>query len=144
MLKFALSGGGNFLLVGMAIGPLVNSMTCQHWEKATCEIVSSNVDVTRKSYRPIIEFEFSFHGERYVSDNYDFTSLNVSRSRAQQVVDEHAVGDQKSCFVDPDEPQNAVLVREYDFSLFGFLFPLIFVACGALMIFDLFHQNQEP
>jgi len=48
------------------------------------------------------------------------------------------------CFVNPNNPEEAVIDRSYDFSWFGFFFPLIFVGVGtAIILGSIFFKNKS-
>lgn len=150
----AIALGGLFFLVGstflwfIALSPLIKSQTSDHWQETPCKIIASKVKVDHDddgpSYRPKVEFEFNVDGQQFVSDTYDFTELNRTRSRCQEIVAKHPAGMKASCFVNPDDPQEAVIVRDYDFSWFGLLFPLIFALVGlAVMLSPLYAGKKS-
>lgn len=136
--------GSVFLMAGLAfawmtsINPLLKSWSSNSWPETPCTVVKSEIDVDRDSdgttYRPRIEFTYNFDGMAWQSDTFDFTSLNRSQARCREIVNAHPVGTRMGCFVNPKDPEEAVILREYDFSLFGFIFPLIFVAIGLAVV----------
>ena len=138
---------GLFFSWGTAISPLVKTVTSGDWQETPCKIVSSKVDVSKRSnrthYRPIVQFEYKFDGQLHVADTYDFTTMNRFRSRCEEIVETHLVDAEAVCFVNPDAPKKAVIERRYDFSLFALLFPLIFVFLGAAMCLSLFFHDKE-
>ena len=128
--------------------PFLESRSSDDWVETKCTVVSSKIDVNRDddgtTYRPLVEFTYNYHGVDYRSDKFDFTSLNRSQSRCRQIVDDHVVGTRMGCFVNPNNPEEAVLVREYDFSYMGLIFPLIFAGLGfAIMLAALFFKNNK-
>jgi len=133
---FALAG--LFFVWMTALNPFLESRSSGNWVETKCTIVSSKIDINRDgdgtTYRPLIEFTYNYDGLDYQSDKFDFTSLNRSHSRCRQIVNDHAVGTRMGCFVDPSDPDKAVLVRDYDFSYMGLIFPLIFCLIGVGII----------
>ena len=118
-----------------SIGPLIASLRCGDWVEVPCEIVGSEIrHGHRNSVRPEIEFTYEFESLEYTSDTYDFTTLNRIYPRCREIVDSQPVGKQTSCYVNPRDPTRAVIVRDFDFSILAFLFPLIFVVVGGAII----------
>jgi len=145
--------GGLFFVIGMAffwfeaLNPLIQSKTSGHWQETPCKIIASKVDVREsddgKSYRAKIEFEFKIDGQQHVSDTYDFTNLNRSKARCNEIVAQHRVGSETVCFVNPDDFDQAVIVRGYDFSWFAILFPLVFALIGLGMLLRALFQGKK-
>jgi len=144
--------GAVFVLFGLifvyvtTVRPYLATRAASDWQETQCTVVKSEIDVDRggdsTTYRPRIEFDYQFNGADYRSDTFDFTSLNRSRTRCQEIVNAHPVGTKVGCFVNPEDPEKAVIVRDYEFSYFGFFFPLIFsgfgfaAICAALFLKD--------
>jgi len=123
---------GAFLWWGMFLGPELNKRGADDWVEAPCTVVVSEITVGRRqSYRSKVEFTYEVDGTEHRSETYDFTTLNRWRSRCESIVNDNPVGSQRQCFYNPDAPENAVIVRECDFSYFGFIFPLVFVGVGV-------------
>ena len=141
---FGVLFGGVFFLAGTVffwlvfLGPLWRTHTSSDWVETPCTVITSELDVNNDgdgtTYRPRVEFEYTFNGKGLVSDTYDFTELNRSKARCKEVISAYPVDMQTSCFVDPNDHERAVITRNYDFSIFAFLFPLIFVVVGLAII----------
>lgn len=143
---FALAGLFFFWMT--SIGPLLSSRAASSWPEEQCTVTVSEVDIDRDSegttYRPRIEFDYEFDGQNHHSETFDFTSLNRSKSRCREIVNAHPVGTRMGCFVNPNNPEEAVIDRSYDFSWFGFFFPLIFVGVGtAIVLASIFLKNKS-
>lgn len=146
--------GSVFALFGLVfiwmttINPLLKSRASNDWVETKCTVVTSEIDIDRDSdgttYRPRIEFDYNYDGQGYHSDTFDFTSLNRSKARCTEIVNDHPVGTQMGCFVNPDDPEEAVIDRRYDFSYMGFIFPLIFSGIGfAILWAAVFWKDTE-
>ena len=132
-----------------SINPMLKSRASSTWPGTQCTVVVSKIDVDRDSdgttYHPRIEFDYNFDGQNYHSETFDFTSLNRSKSRCREIVNAHPVGKRMGCFVNPDNPEEAVIDRTYDFSWLGILFPSIFVGVGtAIVLAAIFLINKSP
>ena len=142
---FMLAGLG--FLVGTLIYPIIRTRTSGDWKETPCTIVSSKIDISSDSdgtsYRPKVEFEYVANGLPYPGKSYDFTSLNRPKKRCKEIVDAYPAGMQTSCFVNPDDPEDAVIVRSYDFSWLGTIMSLVFAGIGlAIAVAALFYSPK--
>lgn len=130
-----------FLLFGlgflylMLLRPLLQIRAARDWVQTPCEIVSSKVGVHRgdsTTYSIDITYKYQVRGREYQSDRYYFrTGSSSGRSGKQAVVNRYPVGKKTVCYVDPDDPTEAVIQREFTADLLFGLFSLIFVVIGA-------------
>lgn len=137
---FGLIFGGIFFVAGASIlwatflNPLLRTHGSGDWLETQCTVITSELDVDNDGdstkYRPRIEFEYTLGDEPYTADTYDFTQQTRPKARCSEIIAAHPVGKKVSCFVDPANHETAVIVRNYDFSLLGFIFPMIFALVG--------------
>lgn len=153
-LAFGLIFGGIFFLAGAFffwmtfLNPLLRTQGSDDWLETQCTVITSELDVDHDddgtTYRPRIEFEYTVGKLPYTSDEYDFTALNRTKVRCKEIIAAYPVGKEVSCFVDPDSHDTAVIVRDYDFSVFGCLFPLVFVLIGlAVGLGSFFYKGNN-
>jgi hypothetical protein len=69
---------------------------------------------TRVNFRPDITYTYDFGGKTYVSSVYRHGEQGMELEEANRVVSRYTAGDRNQCWVDPDEPEKAVLTRESD------------------------------
>ncbi len=131
-----------FLAAGLGFGwfmggkPLVLALTSGGWPELPCVITSSEVESVSGSdgttYKVDIEFRYEFEGRSYTGGSYDFSTASSSgRAGKQKVVDRFPVGAEAECFVNPDDPEQAVLSRDIPGIVFFALpFSSIFVLVG--------------
>lgn len=125
-------GMGSFFLWIIAIKPLVGVQTSQSWVETPCTITKSDVEGD-ESYRIVIEYDYTFDGQEYHGDRYDFFEMATSgRTSKERVVAKYKEGTEGVCYVDPDEPASSVLNRSLGWSLLWGLFPLPFIAIGLI------------
>lgn len=106
-------------------------------ERIEATVVNSHVQVDEgtgteaDSYYPVVEYEYTYDGQTYTSDNVfpGVGSSSTSLSRAREIVDDYQQGDQVTAYVNPDDPQEAYLIEETD-SLFHFAF----IGAGGLAV----------
>lgn len=146
--------GGVFFLAGAFflwmtfLNPLLRTYSSGDWLETQCTVIGSELDIDRDSdgttYRPRIEFEYTVGDDPYTSDTYDFTALNRSKTRCKEIIAAYPVGKKVNCFVDPVNHDTAVIVRNYDFSLLGFILPMIFILVGSgVALGSIFYKGKN-
>lgn len=143
---FALVGGGLswFLLVN----PVIKYSTSASWVETPCVIESSRVrshdsdDGT--TYSVDILYRYEFNGRTYKSNQYDFMGGSSSGYRGKEdVVRQYPRGKKTMCFVNPDDPAEAVLHRGFSpMMLFG-LIPLVFLVIGVGGLIFMFKSGSK-
>jgi hypothetical protein len=133
---------GLFFLVGagmfywMTVRPMLGILAARSWVETPCTIVSSEVEVHRgdgDTYSIAIRYDYIFAGRQYHGDRYHFMGKFSSSGRAgkQAAVDQYPAGAQAVCYVDPDDPSEAVLNRGLTADMWWGLFPLPFLLVGT-------------
>jgi hypothetical protein len=131
---FALAFGG----AGLAAAyfgsgrPMLSVYSAQHWQPGQCEIVFSQVTTSGKTSRVDIRYRYSWNDRTYTGTHYDFTtgSDNINDAAKAEVVNSHKPGQVVACFVNPDDPTQSVINREFKW---GYLIGLAFGAPFALV-----------
>ena len=132
-LVFLLMGGGFFY--GFFVRPVLGIMAARDWLEVPCTVLSSEVKSHRgddgTTYSIGMVYTYEFAGREHQSSRYDFmggSSSGYAGKRA--VVDRLPPGTRTMCYVNPDDPADAVLERGYTPDLWFGLIPLVFVAVG--------------
>lgn len=122
------------------------------WPSTTCTILSSagRLDAAVADTKPPYAFDVAY---RYTWQGRDYTSSRLSRtapnftswSKVRRLEDRFPPGAPTSCYLNPSEPSDAVLIRP---SLWLALFvplPLVFVAIGGGGLYVLwFRASDQP
>jgi len=143
-----LAGGVGFFFT--AIRPFFQGMAARDWVETPCHILSSEVKRSAGSkggstYRPEINYTYQVDGRQYQSDRYQFgfrTSSSGRESKAA-VVARYPRGKMAVCYVDPHNPQEAVLDRTPFPGDFFTLFPLIFVVGGVVWMVSAIRNRAQ-
>lgn len=136
-LLFLIVGGTAFYY--MTYRPLSAVLDASDWKPIPCTIVSSAVQRNERdkndTFSVAIEYEYVFRGQRYRANRYDFVE-SASTNRASQllVVDQYPVGKRVTAYVDPSDPTQAVLVREFTDEMWWGLFPLPIMVIGIFWL----------
>ena len=129
---FAGSGFG-WVMVGQ---PLMKIKESEKWPQKPCTIVSSRIKESRgdesTTYRVDMTFKYKFSGVEYVGAAYDFmTGSDSDYSSKRKVVNRYPVGKSTYCYVNPENPSEAVISRKYNNPWWLALLPLVFILVGA-------------
>lgn len=131
---FLLAGLGLLWLV--LIGPALSSWRARSWVGADCEVVASHVAThsgeDSDTYSVEILYRYTYGGREYHSNRYHFFSGSTSGYESKaRVVEAHPAGHRFTCWVDPDEPSEAVVARGLGAQSWIAVVPLVFVAAGG-------------
>jgi hypothetical protein len=141
---FGLVFGGVGLVAAYAGSgrPLFRVYSAQHWQPAQCEIVSSQVTSTGQTSRVDIKYRYTWNDRIYNGAHYDFVtgSDNINDEAKAEVVGSHHPGQVVACFIDPDDPTQSVIDREFKWKYliglgFGVPFALVPVLFIGLFLF---------
>ncbi|HEX2223127.1 MAG TPA: DUF3592 domain-containing protein [Thermoanaerobaculia bacterium] len=133
---------GLFLAAGLAftwfllVKPVAGILAARSWSEATCVVQASRVEEVSDSdgttYKPVIDYTYTFNGGEYRSSRYRFVEFSSSGYQGKaEVVARYPPGRRTPCYVNPENPSEAVLSRDFDLAYLIGLFPLLFVAAGV-------------
>jgi len=133
---------GVFLLAGLGIGwlvilgPAVGALRARSWVATDCEVVSSGVETHSgddgDTYSVEILYRYRHRGREYHSNRYHFfTGSSSGYGSKARVVEGYPEGRRFTCWVDPDDPAEAVIERGLGGEIWIGLVPLVFVLVGG-------------
>jgi hypothetical protein len=127
---------GSVFFFILFLRPLYQIRAARDWVETPCMIESSQVgihsDSDGTSYSIDIVYKYLVDRQWHQSDRYSFQyGASSGREGKQRVVNRYPAGSEKTCYVDPDDPTQAVLNRDFVPGMWFGLFPLIFVAAGG-------------
>ena len=127
---------GVVLTVVLGILPVWRVFQARNWQAVPCTIVSSQVkthnDSDGDTYSIQIVYDYQFNGQRHQADRYHFfTGSSSGHAGKQAVVDQYPPGKQTTCYVNPADPQQAVLDPHLTIDFLWALLPLPFVLVGG-------------
>lgn len=130
---FAAAGVGIF--AGVVVPGALKFLSSRGWQRAPAEVIWSTVRSESSddgtTYRADIFYRYRFAGESHASNDHRlFGGSSSGRKRKQQVVAAHPPGHRFECWVDPADPQRAVIDRRLGWGALFALFPLPFMAIG--------------
>ena len=133
---------GVFLLAGLGVGwlvivgPALGALRARSWVAADCEVVRSAVETHSgddgDTYSVEILYRYRHRGREYHSDRYHFfTGSSSGYEGKARVVESYPAGRRFTCWVDPDDPGEAVIERGLGGEAWIALLPLVFVLAGG-------------
>ena len=133
---FAIVGLG--MLYPLGIRPIVRTIDAESWRETPCRILSakvrrheSNDSDGGTTYSVDIFYEYEFNGRTWKSNRYGFMGGSSSGYGGKaKVVEEYKKARNPVCYVNPENPGEAVLKRGFHAGLLLGLIPLAFVAVG--------------
>lgn len=130
---FAIAGLGILFFVIVPQGK--KYFAAKSWQETPATVIWSRVKTHQgddsTTYSVDIFYRYQFSGKKYKSNTTDlFSSSSSGRSSKQEKVNAHPRGKQITCFVNPQNPSQALLERDLGWSALFVLFPLPFIGIG--------------
>ncbi len=129
-------GMGLFFLV-MLMAQTYKNIQARSWQRTPCVISRSSVTTVSDGYRFDVTYGYRWQGRDYSSSQYsiggDTTQSDIQDADALKR--KYREGAQHVCYVNPEDPRQAVLTHSsFWIALFAFL-PLIFVLVGGGLLY---------
>ncbi len=112
-----------------------------HWVETPCAIQTSEADDStlnqrgNPKYIVDITYRYEFDGQPYVGDKLKRLPVEASDPRkVKQKLKEFPAGRETVCYVNPDDPHFAVLIKDSKAGLYSIWFPCLFIVGGAGII----------
>ena len=134
------TGFGLFITVVVAIDWL-QAVDTFFWQQTTCTIDSSQT-IERPEYGDFaleVSYHYQHGGQQFVADRYRHGGNGFDAiADAQRQAARYEAGTTTPCWVDPDDPEDAYLLRANLWRGLWIFLPLIFVAIGGGMLWFLY------
>lgn len=120
-----------------ALRPIYQLFESRDWKEISCTIISSKLArVSSKnsaSFRVAANYSYRFNDTDYTGDDFDFSGFDYdSEYEMKKVIARYAPGQTVECFVNPDNPYEAVLSRS-----FRQISPFAILIAGGLFLIGL-------
>lgn len=115
---------GCFLLWTMVIGPILKMSQSSDWIKTPCLITKSELHINNDSdgntYSPKIHYTYQYNGKQYKGETVDFSGEGSSSDKVgeSEPLKAFPVNQSRFCYVNPDIPSEAVLIKDWGRGLF--------------------------
>jgi hypothetical protein len=121
------------------------------WKPVEAIVIASQVLTDRPSPHSPLKFTADVH-YRYTVDGKTHTSTRIKRvdgpsshkNKTEEVVARYPLGKPVTCYVNPAQPDFAILEHDSRAALYSIWFPLLFVAGGAGMVVSALRGKPAP
>jgi hypothetical protein len=143
---FLVVGSVGFYFIGLQ--PAIRILLARDWIRTPCVVIDarvrSNTGSNSKTYRINILYSYKFKGKRYKSNQYNFVrGSTAEHDRKTAIVKRHPPGTLTVCWVNPDNPSDAVLDRSPSLEMLFGLVPLLFACIGGGGILYLTRERRR-
>jgi hypothetical protein len=131
--------GVAFTIIGIvtsyiwAFNPASKIAEAQNWNETICTIESMDYKTTHDQRgahsEMVVRYTYEYDGKKYWSSNYRYGKARYSKGMIFQP------GQQTACFVNPDNPEEAVMIRDDSAWSLWALLSISFIFLGLFAIF---------
>lgn len=147
LIAFGLLGFGLFLAV-FGVFFIVEGFAVRHWTEVTGEVINVRIKIDNslqdksinrekgRRYFPEIKYRWSMEGKEYEGDRYRLgTTFEKFKTRgeASQAAEPYTAGGPVAVYVNPKDPNSAVLDRRANATYIPLLIGILFLTTGALI-----------
>lgn len=105
-----------FLIDG--VQPILKWLDSLRWVEVTCKIDSAKVIVDQKTnalaYLPQLQYRYQWNEQIYHGTRFAWDTASYSRRESiEKWIEPYPEGKETVCFVNPDQPEEAVLLRSF-------------------------------
>jgi hypothetical protein len=139
LIGLALFIGGCVATWFFSIKPIIKTLDARDWPAVPCKIISAELethtDSDGTSYTFDINYQYIYNGKTYKSDKYAFIPQSKGNHESKlNIVNEYKQAQNPVCYVNPENPPEAVLKRGFHKSLLFAIFPPVLALIGLLVI----------
>jgi len=137
------------VFAGFGLMPLLELRQAQSWTPTPCTILTSGVAEEHGSdgstYRVEVTFRYEVAGVEHVSERYRVSRISSSgHAGKQRIVDTLPPGTDSTCFVNPEDPSEAILRRDWGGEWIFVAAGLGFSALGVVLALFVWRRARRP
>ena len=88
----------------------------KHWAKVECTVIKSKIKIegsgSKTYYYPKVIYKYLYKNKEYISNKYDFSQSSKEHSTCKKIINKYKVKKKYTCYVNPADPFEAVLLRK--------------------------------
>jgi hypothetical protein len=139
LIGLALFIGGCVATWLFSIKPIIKTFDARDWPVVSCKITSAELkthkDSDGTSYSFAIDYQYTYNGKTYQSDKYAFIPQAKGKKKSKlNIVNEYKQNQNPVCYVNPENPSEAVLKRGFHKGLLFAILPPVLALVGLLVI----------
>ena len=143
---FVLAGIIPFVFITLI--PSIKYLSIEKWSERPCKIEDSTIiedrgrTKNRVVYSPQIRYRYESGGKSYLGEKIDLIDSSRPYVECQELVAAYPAGKELKCWVNPADPSEAVLNKDYPYvAKFGFVL-LIFPIVGMVIFYFIRPRSQ--
>ena len=140
--------GMGLLFEVLLVREAVSEIHRRSWPVVSCCILESSVRQESNSespYRFAVKYEYQVNGAAYQSTRYQFKdSGSGDYAKVQRLANRYQTGLQTQCYVNPQNPSEAILEQDSLGMACFILIPTVFVLVGAGGIYGTWFYKSKP
>ncbi len=113
------------------------------WTEVPCQITKRDVDDSLRNqrgmikYRMVVAYDYEFDGEKFKGTRIKRLPTESSDpKKLKKPIESYPEGTLTVCYVNPENPTEAVLEKDSKAALYSIWFPFVFIIGGLGMIFS--------
>jgi len=144
-LPFGLFCGSAMVIVSLwfawySIAESVGNYRLSKWQPVECDILSSKIDEDEvsKKWRFEVSYRYEWQNDSFESDCYRIgwdPNESLHHSEAVELAEKYKAGNRIVCYVNPEEPNEAVLSRDEPHFLGYMVVPVFLFVVGSRQLF---------
>lgn len=141
---FTLIGAG--LLIFWILPSMTKAVASQNWTETSCTVITSRVKSHRgddsTTYSVDIFYRYLIGNQEYQSNRFRiFGGSSSGREAKAEIVEKYPAGSQQVCYVNPQNPAEAVLQPGVGWMALLGLIPLVFLLLGLAILMGNFRKT---
>lgn len=120
-----------------------------HWVERPAKVIVSTIDSSTRTqhndvkYRLEVHYRYQYKGESYLSSRVKILPLSSrDPGKIKKHQNRYPVGSNVTCYVNPDKPLMAILIKPTKAALYSIWFPALLILFGLKMILGIFSKNS--
>ncbi|HEV8606190.1 MAG TPA: DUF3592 domain-containing protein [Tepidisphaeraceae bacterium] len=132
--------------------PMVRAFQAMRWPATECEVLDAGLikdqihgQISLTTYKPDVHYRYRINGEEYHSNQYSLTEMASPWLYGKRnTVREFPIGLHRMCFVNPQNPAEAVLSRSLAPTAGFGIWPLVMLIIGILALQERSREARLP
>jgi hypothetical protein len=148
LLALAFIGGASWSVL-WAFPTIQKFATSESWPATPCKVISSRVQSHESNdnsttYSVDILYSYKVNGQEFKSSRYDFIGGSSSGAQSKrEIVSHYHAGKMATCYVNPNNPSEAVLSPGWNWKALLLLFPLGLTLVGAGGLIGIYRSQRR-
>lgn len=114
--------------------PLIHYIASSGWTQTPCTILSSRMTVNApEQFSLVIQYQYEAGGKLQTSNRYNIAEFQMTDTDIGSILTQYPAGSQATCLVNPNDPTEAILVRDIEANVGLGIITLIMAGIGIFL-----------